>query len=57
MSDPAEHSEAIIKEIEMRSITFVHDNIKEPTSMDFLMIKNAMLVGASVALEREADEL
>ena len=57
MSDPAEHSEAIIKEIETRSIAFVHDNIKEPTSRDFLMIKNAMLVGASVVLEQEADEL
>jgi hypothetical protein len=54
MSEPIElHSERLINEIEKRSRFFVYDNFNNPTKSDFIIIKNAMTIGVSIALENE----
>ncbi len=45
----------IIQEIKKRAVVFTDDNVKNPTPFDYLMIENAMLIGASI--EREAENI
>lgn len=47
------YSEQTILTIKARAKEYALDNLIAPTSRDFLMIENAMRIGASVALEQE----
>jgi hypothetical protein len=44
-------NDAIIQEIKRRARVYAEDNLRFPDSRDYLMIENAMLIGASVVLE------
>lgn len=48
-----EQSEEITKEIDKRAVVFAHDNLINPTEWEILFVKNAMLIGSSIALESE----
>lgn len=39
----------VIEEIKKRAVVFVDDNFTNPNPMDYLVVGNAMLIGASVA--------
>ena len=57
MDKPIEQlTEEMILEIKNRSRLFVLDNINEPSVSDFLYTENAMLIGASIALEKNHDD-
>ena len=43
-----EETEELLRRIEQRSIMFVIDNIENPTPSDFVFVKNAMLIGATI---------
>ncbi len=42
----------VIKEIKERARLFVYDNFANPTVSDFLIVESAMLIGASIAIEK-----
>lgn len=54
--DIVEFSEKITAEIRRRAQLYVDDNLKNPTPSDYLIIQNAMLIGASIMLEQEAKD-
>ncbi len=45
----------IIQEIKKRARVLTDDNIKNPNAFDYVLIENAMLIGASI--EREAENI
>lgn len=45
-----------IAEVKRRAHLFVIDNFSNPILSDFLVVENAMLIGASIALETQARE-
>jgi hypothetical protein len=45
-------TEEMMSELKSRSRVFVEDNIVNPTPMDYLIIENAFLLGASIAFEK-----
>lgn len=47
----------ITDEVKRRAVLFVDDNFTNPTPSDYLIIQTAMMVGASIALEKNVDEL
>jgi hypothetical protein len=53
-------TEELIKEIEQRAEKFVDDNFKSATEdrrmANWLIIKQAMMIGASIMLEHQAKE-
>jgi hypothetical protein len=56
----ADEAEELIRRIENQATMFVIDNIRGFSHNDIMMIKNAMLIGASIQgelqLKRETDE-
>lgn len=57
MSSPIDKlSFELIAEIKRRTRLFVADNYTEPSLSDFLVTENAMLIGASIALELHTGE-
>jgi hypothetical protein len=46
-------SERITQEIDKRAVVFANDNLINPTAWEILFVKNAMLIGSSIALESE----
>lgn len=46
-----QQAEALMREIDRRSIIYVDDTYAHPTPQDYLAIKNAMLIGASIGME------
>jgi hypothetical protein len=53
----SELSEAVSNEIEARAEQFVQDNLINPDQRDRLMVRNAMLIGASIALEKHVETM
>jgi hypothetical protein len=49
-------NDAIGQEIKQRARLFVDDNLIDPDPRDYLMIENAMLIGASIAMTVATDE-
>jgi hypothetical protein len=43
-----EETDELLRRIEQRSIMYVIDNIDDPTPSDFIFVKNAMLIGATI---------
>ena len=51
MTTPIElESDTILAEIDKQSPIYVRDNVRNPSEDMFLLIKNAMLIGSSIAL-------
>jgi len=46
-------SEKIIEEIDKRAVVYAQDNLINPTEWEIMFVKNAMLIGSSIALETE----
>ena len=49
-------NDAIIQEIKQRARLFADDNLINPDQRDYLMIENAMLVGATIAMSISLDD-
>ncbi len=47
--------EKIIQEIKIRAQYFVNENIKKPKEADYLFTEQAMLIGASIVFEKQAE--
>ncbi len=45
----ADISKKLTAEIKRRSAAYVKDKIREPTKHDFLIVENAMIIGANLA--------
>jgi hypothetical protein len=50
-------TEKMLAEIKAKAQQFVADNYEEPTPRDYLLIENAMLIGASTVYVFETEEL
>ena len=48
-------SEEVTRRIKQRATLFVIDNLRNPTPMDFVMIENAMMIGALIHGEVEME--
>ena len=57
VDDIMPHDENLIKTIKERAKLFVTDNFTNPSKSDLLIIEQAMLIGASIAIENDAEEL
>ena len=49
-------NDEIIARIKERAATFVKDNYVNPLPQEYLIVENAMLIGASIVFEVEAEE-
>jgi hypothetical protein len=46
----------VTKTIKERAEVYVDDNITNPTNMDYLLIENAMLIGANIVYEAQLEK-
>ncbi len=50
-------TEKLIREIKERARIYTLDNFKNPSKYDFLLVENAMLIGSSIGIEFECQEI
>jgi len=53
MEGVAKETAAMIEEIKNRAKVFVDDNVKAPDPLTYVVIEQAMMIGATIALERQ----
>ena len=54
---PVERHDEFMKRLRERAMLYVMDNINYPTEQDIIYTINAMLIGASIKVEIDLEEL